>query len=147
MSILDRFRAPKTRFKRTKEEIQHLNVLTTNQKKIIDSYKARALASEMESKILRSTLFSLDDMSAELGIDAFENQNQSSIMSNGQFNFSDLIIKVLGGIDKNQVPGGKTTLSGISDFVSSQSQEINSLASHQIQNIVKSQKDKQVIPQ
>lgn len=147
MSLLDRFRTPKTRNKRTKEEIQHLNVLTTNQKKIIDSYKARALASEMESKILRSTLFSLDDMNAELGIDAFENQNQSSIMSNGQFNFSDLIIKVLGGIDKSHVPGGKTTLSGISDFVQSQSQEINSLASHQIQNIVKSQKDKQVITQ
>ena len=147
MSILDRFRTAKTRNKRTKEEIQHFNVLTSNQKKIIDSYKARALASEMESKILRSTLFSLDNMSAELGIDAFENQNQSSIMSNGQFNFSDLIIKVLGGIDKSQVPGGKTTLSGISDFVSSQSQEINSLASHQIQNIVKSQKDKQVITQ
>ena len=134
MSILDRFRAKKGHYKRTKEEIQHLNVLTDNQKKIIESYKARSLASEMESKVLRSTLFSLDEMNADLGIDAFD--NAPSVISNGQFNFSDLIIKVLKGLKHDSIPGGKTTLGAASDFISSQSNEINALAGHQLKNMM-----------
>ena len=134
MSILDMFRAKKGHYKRTKDEIQHLNVLTDNQKKIIESYKARSLASEMESKVLRSTLFSLDEMSSELGIDAFD--TAPSVISNGQFNFSDLIIKVLKGLKHDSIPGGKTTLGAASDFISSQSNEINALAGHQLKNMM-----------
>ena len=144
MSILNIFKASKTRHKRTKEEIQHLNILTSNQKKIIESYKFRALAAESESKALRKTLFDLDDMQRDLGIDAFE-QNDSPIISNGAFNFSDLIIKVLKGLKHDSIPGGKTTLGAAQDFISSQSNEINALASHQIQNIVKNQTENQVI--
>ena len=145
MSILNIFRASKTHYKRTKEEIQHFKILTDNQKKIIESYKFRALAAESESKALRKTLFDLDDMQRDLGIDAFE-QNDSPIISNGAFNFSDLIIKVLKGLKHDSIPGGKTTLGAAQDFISSQSNEINALASHQIQNIVKNQTENQVIP-
>ena len=145
MSILNIFKASKTHYKRTKEEIQHFKILTDNQKKIIESYKFRALAAESESKALRKTLFDLDDMQRDLGIDAFE-QNDSPIISNGAFNFSDLIIKVLKGLKHDSVPGGKTTLGAAQDFISSQSNEINALASHQIQNIVKNQTENQVIP-
>jgi len=145
MSILNIFRASKTHYKRTKEEIQHFKILTDNQKKIIESYKFRALAAESESKALRKTLFDLDDMQRDLGIDAFD-QNDSPIISNGTFNFSDLIIKVLKGLKHDSVPGGKTTLGAAQDFISSQSNEINALASHQIQNIVKNQTENQVIP-
>jgi len=145
MSILNIFKASKTHYKRTKEEIQHFKILTDNQKKIIESYKFRALAAESESKALRKTLFDLDDMQRDLGIDAFD-QNDSPIISNGTFNFSDLIIKVLKGLKHDSVPGGKTTLGAAQDFISSQSNEINALASHQIQNIVKNQTENQVIP-
>ena len=145
MSILNIFKASKTHYKRTKEEIQHSKILTDNQKKIIESYKFRALAAESESKALRKTLFDLDDMQRDLGIDAFD-QNDSPIISNGTFNFSDLIIKVLKGLKHDSVPGGKTTLGAAQDFISSQSNEINALASHQIQNIVKNQTENQVIP-
>ena len=145
MSILNIFKASKTHYKRTKEEIQHFKILTDNQKKIIESYKFRALAAESESKALRKTLFDLDDMQRDLGIDAFE-QNDSPIISNGAFNFSDLIIKVLKGLKHDSIPGGKTTLGAAQDFISSQSNEINALASHQIQNIVKNQAENQVIP-
>ena len=134
MSIFDMFRTKKGHYKRTKEEIQHLNVLTDNQKKIIESYKARSLASEMESKVLRSTLFSLDEMNADLGIDVFD--NAPSVISNGQFNFSDLIIKVLKGLKHDSIPGGKTTLGAASDFIASQSNEINALAGHQLKNMM-----------
>ena len=144
MSILNIFKASKTHYKRTKEEIQHFKILTDNQKKIIESYKFRALAAESESKALRKTLFDLDDMQRDLGIDAFE-QNDSPIISNGAFNFSDLIIKVLKGLKHDSIPGGKTTLGAAQDFISSQSNEINALASHQIQNIVKNQTENQVI--
>jgi hypothetical protein len=144
MSILNIFKASKTRHKRTKEEIQHLNILTSNQKKIIESYKFRALAAESESKALRKTLFDLDDMQRDLGIDAFE-QNDSPIISNGAFNFSDLLVKVLKGLKPDTIPGGKNTLAAASDLISSQSNEINALASHQIQNIVKNQTENQVI--
>ena len=144
MSILNIFKASKTHYKRTKEEIQHFKILTDNQKKIIESYKFRALAAESESKALRKTLFDLDDMQRDLGIDAFD-QNDSPIISNGTFNFSDLIIKVLKGLKHDSVPGGKTTLGAAQDFISSQSNEINALASHQIQNIVKNQTENQVI--
>ena len=136
MSIFDMFRTKKGHYKRTKEEIQHLNVLTDNQKKIIESYKARSLASEMESKVLRSTLFSLDEMSADLGIDAFENNNTSSIISNGQFNFSDFMIQILKGLKHDQIPGGRSTLGAAQDFISSQSNEINALAGHQLKNMM-----------
>ena len=145
MSILNIFKASKTHYKRTKEEIQHFKILTDNQKKIIESYKFRALAAESESKALRKTLFDLDDMQRDLGIDAFD-QNESPIISNGAFNFSDLIIKVLKGLKHDSIPGGKTTLGAAQDFISSQSNEINALASHQIQNIVKNQTENQVIP-
>ena len=145
MSILNIFKASKTHYKRTKEEIQHFKILTDNQMKIIESYKFRALAAESESKALRKTLFDLDDMQRDLGIDAFE-QNDSPIISNGAFNFSDLIIKVLKGLKHDSIPGGKTTLGAAQDFISSQSNEINALASHQIQNIVKNQTENQVIP-
>ena len=126
MSILDRFRTKKGHYKRTSEEIKQFKVLNTNQLKIIESYRMRCLAAEQESKALRSTLFNLDDMSSELGIDAFENNAASSVISNGQFNFSDLIIKVLKGLKHDSIPGGKTSISAISDFVGSQSNEINS---------------------
>ena len=145
MSILNIFKASKTHYKRTKEEIQHFKILTDNQKKIIESYKFRALAAESESKALRKTLFDLDDMQRDLGIDAFE-QNDSPIISNGAFNFSDLIIKVLKGLKHDSIPGGKTTLGAAQEFISSQSNEINALASHQIQNLVKNQTENQVIP-
>jgi len=144
MSILDRFRGTKTHYKRTREEIQHFKILTDNQKKIIESYKFRALAAESESKALRKTLFDLDDMQRDLGIDAFE-QNDSPIISNGSFNFSDLLVKVLKGLKPDTIPGGKNTLAAAADLIASQSNEINALASHQIQNVIKSQTDKQVI--
>jgi len=134
MSILDRFRTKKAHYKRTSEEIKQFNVLNNNQLKIIESYRMRCLAAEQESKALRSTLFSLDDMQSELGIDAFD--NAPSVISNGQFNFSDLIIKVLKGLKHDSIPGGKTTLGAASDFISSQSNEINALAGHQLKNMM-----------
>ena len=134
MSILDRFRAKKGHYKRTSEEIKQFKVLNTNQLKIIESYRMRCLAAEQESKALRSTLFNLDDMQSELGIDVFD--NAPSIISNGQFNFSDLIIKVLKGLKHDSIPGGKTTLGAASDFISSQSNEINALAGHQLKNMM-----------
>ena len=134
MSILDRLRTKKGHYKRTSEEIKQFKVLNNNQLKIIESYRMRCLAAEQESKALRSTLFSLDDMQSELGIDAFD--NAPSVISNGQFNFSDLIIKVLKGLKHDSIPGGKTSISAISDFVGSQSNEINSLAGHQIKNMM-----------
>jgi len=136
MSILDMFRAKKGHYKRTSEEIKQFKVLNINQLKIIESYRMRCLAAEQESKALRSALFNLDDMQSELGIDAFENNNTSSIISNGQFNFSDLIIKVLKGLKHDSIPGGKTTLGAASDFISSQSNEINALAGHQLKNMM-----------
>jgi len=145
MSILNIFRASKTHYKRTKEEIQHFKILTDNQKKIIESYKFRAMAAESESKALRKSLFDLDDLQRDLGIDAFE-QNDSPIISNGAFNFSDLLVKVLKGLKPDSIPGGKNTLAAASDLIASQSMEINALASHQIQNIVKNQTENQVIP-
>jgi len=145
MSILNIFRASKTHYKRTKEEIQHFKILTDNQKKIIESYKFRAMAAESESKALRKSLFDLDDLQRDLGIDAFD-QNDSPIISNGAFNFSDLLVKVLKGLKPDSIPGGKNTLAAASDLIASQSMEINALASNQIQNIVKNQTDNQVIP-
>jgi hypothetical protein len=135
MSILDRFRAKKGHYKRTSEEIKQFKVLNINQLKIIESYRMRCLAAEQESKALRSTLFNLDDMQSELGIDVFDN-NAPSIISNGQFNFSDLIIKVLKGLKHDSIPGGKTTLGAASDFIASQSNEINALAGHQLKNMM-----------
>ena len=146
MSILNIFKASKTHYKRTKEEIQHFKILTDNQKKIIESYKFRALAAESESKALRKTLFDLDDMQRDLGIDAFDQENNSPIISNGAFNFSDLLVKVLKGLKPDSIPGGRNTLAAASDLIASQSNEINALASHQIQNIVKNQTENQVIP-
>ena len=145
MSILNIFKASKTHYKRTKEEIQHFKILTDNQKKIIESYKFRAMAAESESKALRKSLFDLDDLQRDLGIDAFE-QNDSPIISNGAFNFSDLLVKVLKGLKPDSIPGGRNTLAAASDLIASQSMEINALASHQIQNIVKNQTENQVIP-
>ena len=145
MSILNIFRASKTHYKRTKEEIQHFKILTDNQKKIIESYKFRAMAAESESKALRKSLFDLDDLQRDLGIDAFD-QNDSPIISNGAFNFSDLLVKVLKGLKPDSIPGGKNTLAAASDLIASQSMEINALASNQIQNIVKNQTENQVIP-
>ena len=144
MSILDRFGTKKAHYKRTSEEIKQFNVLNNNQLKIIESYRMRCLAAEQESKALRSTLFNLDEMQSELGIDAFEN-NSPSVISNGQFNFSDLLVKVLKGLKHDSIPGGKNTLAAASDLIASQSNEINALASHQIQNIVKNQTDNQMI--
>ena len=143
MSILDRFRTKKAHYKRTSEEIKQFNVLNNNQLKIIESYRMRCLAAEQESKCLRSTLFSLDDMQSELGIDAFD--NAPSVISNGQFNFSDLIIKVLKGLKHDSIPGGKTTLGAASDFISSQSNEINALAGHQLKNMMPKLDNEKVI--
>ena len=145
MSILNIFKASKTHYKRTKEEIQHFKILTDNQKKIIESYKFRAMAAESESKALRKSLFDLDDLQRDLGIDAFD-QNDSPIISNGSFNFSDLLVKVLKGLKPDNIPGGKNTLAAASDLIASQSMEINALASNQIQNLVKNQTENQVIP-
>jgi hypothetical protein len=146
MSILDRFRAKKGHYKRTSEEIKQFKVLNTNQLKIIESYRMRCLASEQESKALRATLFNLDDMQSELGIDAFENNNTSSVISNGQFNFSDLIVKVLKGLNHDTIIGGKNTISAASDFVASQSNEINALASHQLKGMLPKLDNEKVIP-
>lgn len=145
MSILDRFRAKKGHYKRTSEEIKQFKVLNINQLKIIESYRMRCLAAEQESKALRSTLFNLDDMSSELGIDAFEN-NAPSVISNGQFNFSDLIVKVLKGLNHDTIIGGKNTISAASDFVASQSNEINALASHQLKGMLPKLDNEKVIP-
>jgi hypothetical protein len=146
MSILDRFRAKKGHYKRTSEEIKQFKVLNTNQLKIIESYRMRCLASEQESKALRATLFNLDDMQSELGIDAFENNAPSSVISNGQFNFSDLIVKVLKGLNHDTIIGGKNTISAASDFVASQSNEINALASHQLKGMLPKLDNEKVIP-
>jgi len=137
MSILDRFRAKKGHYKRTSEEIKQFKVLNTNQLKIIESYRMRCLASEQESKALRATLFNLDDMQSELGIDAFENNNKApSVIANGQFNFSDFMIQILKGLKHDQIPGGRSTLGAAQDFISSQSNEINALAGHQLKNMM-----------
>ena len=136
MSILDRFTGTKRRNKRTFREIKYDKILSKQQNMILESALAANEALKMEVKSLRQVLFDQDDLYRELGVAPIEvNQGSPSPLSTptGEFNTADLIANIAKGIDASKVPGGKIALQAFSEFIVSNSQEVNALGSHYMQ--------------
>jgi hypothetical protein len=145
MSILDRFTGTKRRNKRTFREIKYDKILSKQQNMILESALAANEALKMEVKSLRQVLFDQDDLYRDLGVAPIEvNQGNSSLLSSptGEFNTADLIANIAKGIDASKVPGGKIALQAFSEFIVSNSQEVNSLGSHYIKQAMPKQEIK-----
>jgi|TARA_R100000093_G_scaffold70915_1_gene45201 hypothetical protein len=151
MSILDRFTGTKRRNKRTFREIKYDKILSKQQNMILESALAANEALKMEVKSLRQVLFDQDDLYRELGVAPIEvNQGSPSPLSTptGEFNTADLIANIAKGIDASKVPGGKIALQAFSEFIVSNSQEVNALGSHYMQQAIpKKEVEKQVVNQ
>ena len=151
MSILDRFTGTKRRNKRTFREIKYDKILSKQQNMILESALAANEALKMEVKSLRQGLFAQDDLYRELGVAPIEvNQGNSSPLSTptGEFNTADLIANIAKGIDASKVPGGKIALQAFSEFIVSNSQEVNALGSHYMQQAIpKKEVERQVVSQ
>jgi len=151
MSILDRFTGTKRRNKRTFREIKYDKILSKQQNMILESALAANEALKMEVKSLRQVLFDQDDLYRELGVAPIEvNQGNPSPLSTptGGFNTADLIANIAKGIDASKVPGGKIALQAFSEFIVSNSQEVNALGSHYMQQAIpKKEVEKQVVNQ
>lgn len=151
MSILDRFTGTKRRNKRTFREIKYDKILSKQQNMILESALAANEALKMEVKSLRQVLFDQDDLYRELGVAPIEvNQGNSSPLSTptGEFNTADLIANIAKGIDASKVPGGKIALQAFSEFIVSNSQEVNALGSHYMQQAIpKKEVERQVVSQ
>ena len=151
MSILDRFTGTKRRNKRTFREIKYDKILSKQQNMILESALAANEALKMEVKSLRQVLFDQDDLYRELGVAPIEvNQGNSSPLSTptGEFNTADLIANIAKGIDASKVPGGKIALQAFSEFIVSNSQEVNALGSHYMQQAIpKKEVERQVVRQ
>ena len=135
MSIFDRLTGKKTSRKRTFKEIKYDKILSKQQNLILESALAANEALKMEVKSLRQVLFDQDDLYRDLGIHPIEPHPNQSISSNtsGEFNTADLIGNIAKGLDASKIPGGRLTLDAFSQFISSNSSEVNSLGSHYIQ--------------
>ena len=151
MSILDRFTGTKRRNKRTFREIKYDKILSKQQNMILESALAANEALKMEVKSLRQVLFDQEDLYRELGVAPIEvNQGNSSPLSTptGEFNTADLIANIAKGIDASKVPGGKIALQAFSEFIVSNSQEVNALGSHYMQQAIpKKEVERQVVSQ
>lgn len=151
MSILDRFTGTKRRNKRTFREIKYDKILSKQQNMILESALAANEALKMEVKSLRQVLFDQDDLYRELGVAPIEvNQGSPSPLSTptGEFNTADLIANIAKGIDASKVPGGKIALQAFSEFIVSNSQEVNALGSHYMQQAIpKKEVERQVVSQ
>ena len=151
MSILDRFTGTKRRNKRTFREIKYDKILSKQQNMILESALAANEALKMEVKSLRQVLFDQDDLYRELGVAPIEvNQGSPSPLTTptGEFNTADLIANIAKGIDASKVPGGKIALQAFSEFIVSNSQEVNALGSHYMQQAIpKKEVEKQVVNQ
>ena len=151
MSILDRFTGTKRRNKRTFREIKYDKILSKQQNMILESALAANEALKMEGKSLWQVLFDQDDLYRELGVAPIEvNQGNSSPLSTptGEFNTADLIANIAKGIDASKVPGGKIALQAFSEFIVSNSQEVNALGSHYMQQAIpKKEVERQVVSQ
>ena len=129
MSILDRVTGKKSSRKRTYKEIRYDKILTKQQNLILESSLAA---------------------NRELGIEPLQPNNNNSFTpsNNGEFNTADLLSQILKGVSPDKVPMGKVGLQAISEFLQSNSQEVNALGSHYIQQITpKKQSSEQVITQ
>lgn len=149
MGLLDRLTGNKRRNKRSFKEIRYDKILTAQQNQVLESALASNEALKMEVKSLRQVLFSQDDLYRELGIEPIQpNNNQTQTLSNGEFNTSDLLASVVKGMNPDKVPAGRIGLDAISQFLTSNSQEINALGSHYIkQAMPKQEVEKQVVNQ
>ena len=149
MGLLDRLTGNKRRNKRSFKEIRYDKILTAQQNQVLESALASNEALKMEVKSLRQVLFSQDDLYRELGIEPIQpNNNQTQTLSNGEFNTSDLLASVAKGMNPDKIPGGRIALDALSQFLTSNSQEVNALGSHYIkQAMPKQEVDKQVVNQ
>jgi hypothetical protein len=151
MSILDRLTGKKSSRKRTYKEIRYDRILTKQQNMILESSLAANEALKQELKSLRAVLFSQDDLYRELGIEPIQpdnNNNNFTPSSNGEFNTADLLSTIIKGMDNSKLPFGNAGKNAISEFLQSNSQEVNALGSHYIQQITpKKQSSEQVITQ
>ncbi len=150
MSILDRLTGKKSSRKRTYKEIRYDRILTKQQNMILESSLAANEALKQEVKSLRQVLFSQDDLYRELGIEPIQpdNNNNFTPSRNGEFNTADLLSTIIKGMDNSKLPFGNAGKNAISEFLQSNSQEVNALGSHYIQQITpKKQSSEQVITQ
>tara|TARA_R100001086_G_scaffold247210_1_gene180894 strand:+ start:465 stop:917 length:453 start_codon:yes stop_codon:yes gene_type:complete len=150
MGIFDRLFDKKASRKRTFKEIRYDKILTKQQNLILESSLAANEALKMEVKSLRNVLFSQEDLYRELGIEPLQPNNNNSFTpsTNGEFNTADLLSQIIKGVSPEKVPMGKVGLQAISEFLQSNSQEVNALGSHYIQQLTpKKQSTEQVITQ
>ena len=150
MGIFDRLFDKKASRKRTFKEIRYDKILTKQQNLILESSLAANEALKMEVKSLRNVLFSQEDLYRELGIEPLQPNNNNSFTpsTNGEFNTADLLSQIIKGVSPERVPMGKVGLQAISEFLQSNSQEVNALGSHYIQQLTpKKQSTEQVITQ
>jgi hypothetical protein len=149
MGLLDRLTGNKRRNKRSFKEIRYDKILTAQQNQVLESALASNEALKMEVKSLRQVLFSQDDLYRELGIEPIQpNNTQTQTLSNGEFNTADLLASVAKGMNPDKIPGGRIALDALSQFLTSNAQEVNALGSHYIkQAIPKQEVNKQVVNQ
>lgn len=138
MGLLDRFSSGKASRKRTNKQIRYDRILNKQQEQILESQEAVIQALKMECKSLRQILISQDDLYQEFGIEPVQiNSNQSSQNQSGEFNTADLLSSVVKGMSNDKIP--RVATDAISQFLKSNSQEVNALGSHYIKQAMPKQ--------
>ena len=102
----------------------------------MESQEAVIQALKMECKSLRQILISQDALYEEFGIEPAtitNNQQQST----GDFNTADLLASVVQGMGNDKIP--RVATDAISQFLKSNSQEVNALGSHYIKQAMPKQ--------
>ena len=136
MGLLDRFSSGKASRKRTNKQIRYDRILNRQQEQILESQEAVIQALKMECKSLRQILISQDSLYEEFGIEPAtitNNQQQST----GDFNTADLLASVVQGMGNDKIP--RVATDAISQFLKSNSQEVNALGSHYIKQAMPKQ--------
>ena len=136
MGLFNRFTSDKGSRKRTNKQIRYDRILNKQQEQILESQEAVIQALKMECKSLGQILISQDALYEEFGIEPAtitNNQQQST----GDFNTADLLASVVQGMGNDKIP--RVATDAISQFLKSNSQEVNALGSHYIKQAMPKQ--------
>ena len=137
MGLLDRFGSGKGSRKRTNKQIRYDRILNKQQEQILESQEAVIQALKMECKSLRQILISQDSLYEEFGIEPATITNNQQQQSSGDFNTADLLASVVQGMGNDKIP--RVATDAISQFLKSNSQEVNALGSHYIKQAMPKQ--------
>ena len=136
MGLLDRFSSGKASRKRSNKQIRYDRILNRQQEQILESQEAVIQALKMECKSLRQILISQDSLYEEFGVEPINIANNAPA-SSSEFNTADLLSSVVKGMSNDKIP--RVATDAISQFLKSNSQEVNALGSHYIKQAMPKQ--------